>query len=280
MAQVILFGGGDAGGFIIGPNGVRPIPPFDPSIRLQLRGLSALLSGITSIPEKPQREMGKLVNKVSNLIVEQVEAVVGQLDEKSSLVYQDADGGFTCGSGGKPPIPFQWPPRKTPSVGELISGGVVERGLVDFISEASAKKIKLTEILEKPAEVASRLGKRLSERAVQDLQQIAPSRLEKISDPVDREVIQFFHKVADDGRFITTWTVQPAEVAKKLKVQLSDRAFERIVAGGASAIFAPGGTTSVGVGVGVAIAIVVMLVTKDTGLPEIGILDNSGIMKF
>ena len=72
MTKVILFGGGDAGGLIIGSNGVRPIPPFDPSIRLQLRGLSALKNGIKCMPENPQtlREMGTLVNRVSNLVVE------------------------------------------------------------------------------------------------------------------------------------------------------------------------------------------------------------------
>ena len=30
--RVILFGGGDGGGLIIGPHGVRPIPPFDPGL--------------------------------------------------------------------------------------------------------------------------------------------------------------------------------------------------------------------------------------------------------
>jgi hypothetical protein len=43
MATVILFGGGDAGGIIISDKGVRGIPPFDPGVLLQLRGVSALV---------------------------------------------------------------------------------------------------------------------------------------------------------------------------------------------------------------------------------------------
>lgn len=57
MAQVILFGGGDGGGSIISPNGVRPIGPFYGSIRLQLRGLSALVGSLRGLPA--QREMTK-----------------------------------------------------------------------------------------------------------------------------------------------------------------------------------------------------------------------------
>lgn len=279
MAQVILFGGGDGGGLIIGPKGVRPIPPFDPSIRLQLRGLSALLNGITRMPQKPQREMGRLVNRVSNLIVEQVEAVVGKLEGENSLIYQDDDGGFTCGSTGKPPIPIPWPPLQSPSLADLIASGVLERELVDFVKDASAKGIKIKEILENPSAVADKLGIQLSDRTIQDLQQFAPSRLEKITDPVEREVLQFFHKVADDGRFLSTWATRPAEVATALKVQLSDKAFDRIVAGGGSAIFDPGSVMNP-IAVAVAVGIVIMLVDRDAELANIRVKDRSGIVKF
>lgn len=279
MAQVILFGGGDGGGLIIGPNGVRPIPPFDPSIRLQLRGLSALLAGITRVPEKPQREMGKLVNRVSNLVIEQVEAVVGRLEGDNSLIYQDEDGGFTCGSTGKPPIPIPWPPLQSPTVTDLIASGVLEHDLVDFVKEAGNKKISIADVLEKPAEVAGRLGRQLSERTIQDLQQLAPSRLEKINDPIEREVIQFFHKVANDGRFLSTWATRPTEAATALKVQLSDKAFERIVAGGSSTIFDPGLAMNP-IAVAVVVGVVIMLVTRDAEITRIPIKDRSGLAKF
>jgi hypothetical protein len=279
MAQVILFGGGDAGGLIIGPNGVRPIPPFDPSIRLQLRGLSAMLAGITRIPEKPQREMGKLVNRVSNLVIEQVEAVVGRLEGDNSLIYQDDDGGFTCGSTGKPPIPIPWPPLQSPSLSDLIATGALEHELVDFVKEAGDKKISITDVLEKPAEVAGRLGRQLSERTIKDLQQLAPSRLSQISDPTEREVVQFFHKVAGDGRFLSTWATRPNEAATALKVQLSDKAFERIVAGGSSTIFDPGVAMNP-IAVAVVVGVVIMLVTRDAEIVQIPVKDRSGIAKF
>lgn len=279
MAQIILFGGGDGGGLIIGPNGVRPIPPFDPSLRLQLRGLSALLNGITRMPEKQNREMGKLLNKVSNLLMEHVEAVVGRLEGENALIYQDDDGGFTCGSTGKPPIPIPWPPLQSPSITDLITNGVLEYDLVDFVNKAVAKEIKLAEILENPAAVAEKVGMSLSERTIQDLQQLAPSRLEFIADPVEQEVIQFFHKVAEDSRFLSTWATRPAEAANALKVQLSDRAFERIVAGGSSAIFGPGMVMHP-IAVAVAVGIVIMLVDKNAELARIPIRDRSGIAKF
>jgi hypothetical protein len=76
MAKVILFGGGDGGGIIIGPDGVRPIPPWDPALRRQLRSISALLQAAQGLPDAEVRgELGELVNRLTNLSVTQVEAV-------------------------------------------------------------------------------------------------------------------------------------------------------------------------------------------------------------
>lgn len=279
MAKVILFGGGDGGGLIIGPNGVRPIPPFDLSLRLQLRGLSGLINGITPMPVEPQREMGKLVNRISNLIIEQVESVVGRLDEGSSLIYQDDDGGFHCGSTGKPPIPIPWPPKKSPSLSDLIESGVLERELVDFVKDATAKGNELKEILENPAKIAGKLDVQLSERTVQDLQRCAPSRVEKITNPVEREVLQFFHQVADDGRFLATWTTRPAEAATALNVHLSDDAFDVIIAGGRGTTLDPGSSSIIWIVVGIVVIIAVVI---DPGDAEIAqrVRDRSGITKF
>lgn len=211
--------------------------------------------------------------------MEHVEAIVGRLEGENSLIYQDDDGGFTCGSTGKPPIPIPWPPLQSPSITDLIANGVLEYDLVNFVNKAGSEGIKITEILENPAAVANSLNMKLSERTIQDLLQLAPSRLQTINDPVEREVIQFFHKVAEDGRFLSTWATRPAEAADTLKVQLSDRAFERIVAGGSSAIFDPGSVMSP-VAVAVAVGIVIMLVTRDAELARIPIKDRSGIAKF
>lgn len=274
MAKLVLFGNGDGGGLIIGPNGVRPIPPFDPAMRLQLRGLSALLNGMTRMSGKPAQEMGKLLNQVSNLLVVEIEEIVGPLDGENSVVYQDEDGGFSCGSTGKPPIPFPWPPQKMPSVNELIAAGVLEHQFIDYIRAAGEQKISVHEILEEPAAVAARLGMELSERTIQDVQRLAPSQLDKIEDPVEREVVQFFHQVVQDGRFLSTWATRPYEVAQHLNAEISTSAIERILTGGASAL--NGNNHMSPVLVAVAVAIVIVLVDE----PRSTITDSSGLQKF
>ncbi len=275
MAKLILFGGGDGGGLIIGPNGVRPIPPFDPVMRLQLRGLSALLNGIGRMSGNPAREMGKLLNQVSNLLVIEFEEIVGPLEGENSLVYQDEDGGFTCGSTGKPPLPFRWPPQEMPSVNDLIAAGVFEHQFIDYIRVAGEQKIAVRDVLEEPAAIATQLGMELSERTIQDLQRLAPSQLDKIEDPVDREVVQFFQKVVEDGRFLSTWATRPYEVAQHLKAGISASAIERILTCGASALTGSGERTSP---VLVAVAIAVVIVVYEE--PRSTITDSSGLAKF
>ncbi|OQR53540.1 hypothetical protein [Bacillus sp. CDB3] len=277
MTQVILFGSGDGGGLIIGPNGVRPIPPFDPAIRLQLRGFSSLLNGIGRMSEKPAREMGKYLNQISNLLVVEIEEIVGPLNGDNSFIYQDEDGGFICGSTGKPPIPFPWPPEKMPSVNDLIAAGMLEHQFIDYIRIAGEQKIAIHDVLEEPVAVAGRIGMKLSDRTIQDLQRLAPSQLENIEDPVDREVVQFFHKVLEDGRFLSNWATRPYEVAKQLKADISSSAIERILTGGASAL--NGSDRMNPVAVAVAVGIVIMLV-DDPARRGIPIRDSSGLEKF
>ncbi|MBF0163496.1 MAG: hypothetical protein HQM01_03140 [Magnetococcales bacterium] len=279
MSQIILFGGGDAGGLIIGPNGVRPIPPFDPAIRLQLRGISALLAGARHMSDKPSKEMGTLINKMTNLVIEQVEAIVGQLGGSNAFVYQDEDGGFTCGSTGKPPLPFPWPPLKFPNVNDLIASGVLERDLLDIVAAATEKNIDILELLENPAEEAQKVGMRLSSRAATDLKRLAPSQLGRISDPVDKEILAFLHAVVKDGRFLSTWSTRPGEVADTLKIKISDQAFEKILAGGASTLFDPG-TVMNPVALAVVVGIVIMLVPTEAGRGRFDVRDFSGINKF
>jgi len=228
--------------------------------------------------EKPEREMGTLVNRVSNLIIEQVESVVGRLDEKNSIIFQDDDGGFYCGSTGKPPVPFPWPPRKSPSLSDLIESGVLENELVEFVKNATADGSNIKEILENPAEISERLGMQISQRTIEDLQRCAFSQLEKISDPVEREVLQFFHKVADDGRFLSTWTTQPAEAANELNVTLSDDAFDVIITGARGTLFDPS-TSIIWIVVGIVVIVGVVIAPGDAELTQ-RINDRSGAVKF
>jgi hypothetical protein len=155
----------------------------------------------------------------------------------------------------------------------------MERELIDFLTDVNTKGIKITEVLEDPTAAAEKLGRSLSERTVRDLRQLAPSRLKDIRDPVEREVLEFFHKVATDGRYLTTWATRPAEVSKALKVRLSDQAFERIVAGASSAVFDPSEVMNP-IAVAVAVGVVIMLVTRDAELLNLPIRDRSGLAKF
>ena len=278
MAQVILFGGGDGGGLLITANGVRPIPPFDPGLRLHLRGVAALVQSSVFLRQQSHaRELNGLVNKLSNIAIGCVEAVVGPLDGVNGLIFQDEDGGFTCGSTGKPPIPLPWPPRVTLGLGDLVAHGVVERDVVDFISAASAAKIPARDIVARPTEIAKKLKLQLSQRAVSDLSQLAPENIGRITDPTNREVVTFFNKVLDDGRFVDRFASQPFQVAKDLGIELSEAALDRLIAGGS---WVDPESVQNPIAVAVAVGIVIMLVDDEaiTGLQNVR--DLSGVRKL
>ena len=108
MAHVILFGGGDGGGIIIGPDGIKPIPPWTPRLQLQLRAISALahVAKVKTAKVVVSRELTPLLTKLTADAMGQIATTVGR--GTHSVVYLDDDGdGFTCGTPpGKPPIPF------------------------------------------------------------------------------------------------------------------------------------------------------------------------------
>lgn len=283
MKIVILFGGGDGGGLIITENGVRPIPPFDPSILLNLKSASALVQAFTKASDQRMRaKLSKLATNLSNLAVEQVEQVVGPLSGEQSLIFQDDDGGFTCGSTGKPPIPLPWPPSHLPSVPDLIASGMISVDLVEFVQKVHAKKIVLTEAFENPAKVAKQLGVTLSEQSVKDLHILAPSKLASIKNPAEREVVSFFHKVATDGRFVETWLSRPYEVSQELKYKLSEDALGILVNGGSSASLSDARSSAICAGIvwaGICIVIGILLVAPERPIDQI-INDRSGMEKF
>jgi hypothetical protein len=288
MRSVILFGGGDAGGLLITPSGVRPIPPFDPATRLALRAASAQVRSLAATADGALKtKKAKSAAALANLAIEHVEAAVGELSGEQALVYVEDDGGFFCGSTGKPPIPIPWPPSVVPSLPELMSAGLIEQDLVALLQSAREKKISYTKVFADPAAVAKRLGVQVSEKTAADLRLLAPGNLDKLKDPTDREVLGFFHKVADDGRFLADWLAKPAEVAAGLKFKLSEAALERIVTGGAMSAFGsrlgPNAFADIGVCVAVVTgADVVIIAVVALSSREIGdiVRDRSGLSKF
>lgn len=288
MRSVILFGGGDGGGLIITPNGVRPIPPFSPDVLLTLRAAAAMVNSLAATGERALKtKKAKLAASLANLAVEQVEAVVGPLEGEQALVYQDDDGGFYCGSTGKPPIPIPWPPSVVPSLPELMAAGLIERDVVELLQTAKTRNVPYTRVFEDPAGVAKSLKVDVSAKTASDLQLLAPSNVAKLKDPTDREILGFFHKVADDGRFLQDWLVKPAEVSNELKVELSEAALERIVTGGALAAFGgrlgPNAFADIGVCVAVVtgadVVIIAVVALSQREVNDI-VIDRSGIAKI
>jgi hypothetical protein len=280
MARVILFGGGDGGGIRITPNGIEPIPPFDPALRLQLRALNALLRAGRLMPEKESsRLLGAVIGQLTGAALTQLEAIVGQIDADAGLVFQDTDGGFTCGSTGKPPIPFPWPvdPRRT--VEELFAQGVLNAPTLGFLEQAARHKLDVFTVASDPKAAADKTGVNLTEEVEQSLRAL---KLEdKVDDETDREVVEFYRKVVIDGRYITDWAVNPESnpesVAQRLQLEVSRKALDRIIATRDFGLTQPGGTVMSPAAVAVAVAIVIVLWHREAELP---VLDRSGLRKL
>jgi hypothetical protein len=279
MAQVLLFDGGSNGGLLQGSQGVRPIPPFDPALREELRALGALLRAVSANPnEDERRTIMEHARKLAGYVIEQVEGVVGPLDDQAGLVYQDEGGGFTCGSSGKPPLPFPWPATQITGVEEVLGVGILEQELIELFQRAP--DIDTAMFLERPAEIAAEHGVKLSARTTEHLQRLAPSRINEISDPATREVVEFFHRVLADRRYVDSWSRRPYEVAQQLGVELSPPAADLILAGG-NALGIPNASRVGIIWVVVVIVVgVIVLVDYQAKIVVRSIDDHSGLKKL
>lgn len=280
MGRIILFDRGEIGGLFIGPDSIRPIPRFAPPVLAHLRAVSDLLRAAhgQSPEESSSKDMAGLITKVSNLAVERVEAAVGALDATDSLVYLTDDDGFVCGSTGAPPRPIKWPPLGGSSPRDLVASGLLAPDVVELLRRATSKGLKITDILEDPAKAAMTVDIKLSEVAAASLSQLAPSRVASLTNPVDRELVGFFHEVIRDGRFLETWTAEPVAVANRIGVKLSDAAVDRIL--GSSVIVGRGGdVANLSIEQGIVIGIIAIIVL-DQELPTESIIDRSLQEKF
>lgn len=278
MAKVILFGGGDGGGIRIGESGVEPIPPFDPKLRYQLRALSDLVRSSQLMHRSRDRKLASIIKELTSSVLGHVESAVGELDRDNGLVYQDDDGGFTCGSSGKPPLPFPWPvdPRRT--VDELLARGTLDRATLEFLEVAARHKLDVFTVAKDPEAVARKIGVDLPPEVASSLQALRLNA-DELEDELDREVVDFYQKVVVDGRYVSDWAVRPEVVAGKLDVQVSAKALQRIAEvrdGGVTGPLNPGGVMSPAA-VAVAVAIVIVLWSREATLP---VLDRSGIAKL
>lgn len=286
MKRIVIPDGGRSGALIVTQHGVRSIPPLDPAtLHLLKAAASLVLASTTAADEKDRRSIARHSTTITNLVVQEIEQAIGPLEGESSILYYDEDGGFTCGSTGKPPIPFPWPPSPIASLQDLLAAGVVEPELIEYMEKGRAAGIALKTMFREPDEVARKLHIRLSEKAVQDLKQLAPAADIPIKEPVDREILQFFHQVVEDGRFTASWAAKPYETAHALEVELSDAAIERLLARGSLVSHGPSGGGPVAdfgvsvITVSVADAVIVYIVaTKSRPIEEV-VLDRSAIEK-
>lgn len=100
MAKVILFGGGDGGGIIFGPEGIKRIPPWNPDIGRGLRAISALSQ--ISRRSALGRTAAQVAEELSTALIPQI---VGSVSDVTSVYYAGFDGDWFCGSTGKKPQP-------------------------------------------------------------------------------------------------------------------------------------------------------------------------------
>jgi hypothetical protein len=230
MKTLIVFNGGTEGGLLLTPNGVFTAPPFEADVLNSLKATARLVLAMNAARDQnTQSKLSKMAIGAANLSVEMIENLLGPLDPERAIVFQDPDGGFTCGSTGKPPLPVPWPPRPFKDANDLIKAGVIEADVLELLRESKAKGKDFTKVFEEPAAAAKELGLSLSAKSAEDLSQLAPSKVSKVQNPVDREMLNLFHAVLKDGRFTETWFDRPHEVARLLKVEISDTAVERIV---------------------------------------------------
>ena len=106
MKTVILFGGGDARGIIITGKGIVPIPTFSNEVWGTLAATARLVKASTyKVSNEARAKMLTLANSISDNAIVEVKATVGVDKGGFSLVYQDTDSAFVCGSIGPRPIP-------------------------------------------------------------------------------------------------------------------------------------------------------------------------------
>jgi len=284
MKTLVIVNGGAEGGLVLTSHGIVAAVPFDPDLLNTLKGTAKLVIAMHMSKDKDiAAKLARMAIGTANLSVEMSENLFGQLNPDRAIVFQDADGGFTCGSTGKPPLPISWPPRPFKDANELIRAGVIEADVLELLRVSKAKNKDLTEVFEKPAATAKELGLPLSAKSAENLSLLAPSQVSKVKDPVDQEMLRLFHAVLKDGRFTQTWFERPQEVSQSLNIKVSETALERILGvTGQARLGESVQVSAIAAGViwaGVCIAVGTLFVGQMNPIDTL-ITDRSGAAKF
>jgi hypothetical protein len=106
MAYVILFGGGDGGGLILTEHGIKPIPPWNPFDRAQLRALGALVSARAAAGAgRAAKDLDTVIATLNRSVTDAATKEFGSLGN-GGLLYADGEDGVYCGSTGPIHVPF------------------------------------------------------------------------------------------------------------------------------------------------------------------------------
>lgn len=107
--MVVLFGGGDGGGFYIGPDGkIHRIPPWTPDSMAHLKAANSLLQAARLSEDISAKEISTMAQKlISKAVQTTLKGVV--ITDATPIAFMDVDGGFVCGSTGKPRFTFPVP---------------------------------------------------------------------------------------------------------------------------------------------------------------------------
>jgi len=223
-------------------------------------------------------DLAFLITKISNLAVERVEAAIGPLDPTDSLVYLTEDGGFVCGSSGAPPRSVTWPPSGNSSIHDLVAGSTLPPDLVEFLRRSTGTDLQVTDILEDPVAAARSIDFPLSQAAADGLKKLAPSQLAAVTDPVDRELVGFFHQVIADGRYVDTWASQPVAVATSIGVKLSDAVVDKLLGSNAIVGEVPD-LANLSIQQGIVVGIVAVVILEQPRQIK-SVIDHSQVTKF
>ncbi len=123
----VLFGGGDAGGIFIGTDGkVHRIPPWNPEIVTQFKAVKSLTAAVSHIRDAElAKEVSTVTERLCERVVQQATKIAGvTLTETESVAFFDPDGGFTCGTTGKRPVPFPGPHISVPGFSPIETANV------------------------------------------------------------------------------------------------------------------------------------------------------------
>jgi hypothetical protein len=152
--------------------------------------------------------------------------------------------------------------------------------MLDFVGTAANAGADVAKLFTDPAAEAKRLGLELPKHAEREIKALKIGDPELVEDPVDREIVAFFHRAVADGKHLDAWATRPFDVAKALGIDLSREAGDRII--GASGLrFGgrdPGVALSPGsAAVAVVVVIVIVIWTRERRVP---VIDRSGVEKF